>query len=435
MLEAGRYHFVGVAGVGMSAVAQAVLGQGREVSGSDRHLDSGQDLGILEKLAECGICLTPQDGTGLDGNEVAVVISTAIESDNPDLVAAREFGIPIVHRSEILARLVESQRCVAIAGTSGKSTVTGMVECAGLEPNVVNGAPVLNWVTEECVGNTRIGSSDLWVIEADESDRSLLAYRPEWAVITNISADHFSIEETHELFRQFAAQVENDVVGGLDGEAAYLDGFEPVVGAAQSEFHVDEATIRIPLPGRHNAENGMHAVMICRALGVPLDAIMRALGTFKGMHRRMEQVGIAAGVAVVDDYAHNPAKIRAALGALSPFYTALHIIWRPHGYGPLRSMLSDLADAFTDSLRKEDQLVVLPVYDAGGTADRTIGSDSLVAELRQRGVRASGLDVAEAIERVGRSATPGDAIVTMGARDPGLPVIARSCIERLQVGL
>ena len=439
MLEAGRYHFVGVAGVGMSAVAQAVLGQGGEVSGSDRHLDSGQDLGILKKLAGCGIRLTPQDGTGLNGNEVAVVVSTAIESDNPDLVAARSFGVPVVHRSEILARLVQSQRCVAIAGTSGKSTVTGMagwiLECAGLDPNVVNGAPVLNWVTERCVGNTRIGASDLWVIEADESDRSLLAYQPEWAVITNMSADHFAIEETRALFRQFAERVEKDVIGGLGSEADYLAGFDPVVGAAQSEFSVDGVTIRIPLPGWHNAENGMHAVMMCRALGVPLDAIASALGTFKGMHRRLEQVGTAAGVAVVDDYAHNPAKIRAALGALSPFYKSLHIVWRPHGYGPLRSMLSDLVDAFAESLCEQDQLVVLPVYDVGGTADRTIGSDALVAELCQRGVRASGLGVDEAIERIGRSATPGDVIMTMGARDPGLPVIARSCIERLQFGL
>ena len=179
----------------------------------------------------------------------------------------------------------------------------------------------------------------------------------------------------------------------------------------------------------------MHAVMMCRALGVPLDAIASALGTFKGMHRRLEQVGTAAGVAVVDDYAHNPAKIRAALGALSPFYKALHVIWRPHGYGPLRSMLSDLADAFAEALGEQDQLVVLPVYDAGGTADRTIGSDALVAELCQRGIRADGWDVDEAIERVGQAATSGDVIVTMGARDPGLPVIARSCVERLKLGL
>jgi len=437
MLEPGRYHFVGVGGVGMSAVAQAALGQGRAVSGSDRHLDSGLNPGVLKKLELAGVQLCRQDGSGVDGDLRGVVVSTAIESDNPDLRAAEAAGVPVLHRSEVLALLVRDSRCIAIAGTSGKSTVTGMVgwilDRLGLDPNVVNGAPVLNWMSDERVGNTRTGESGLWVIEADESDRTLLNYHPEWAVITNMSADHFDLEETVSVFRQFAKQVDCGAVGALS-DAPYTVGFEPEVRADSSAFAVDGVAFDIPLPGSHNAENALHAIMLCRELGLGLNEIAMAFREFKGIHRRLEVVGRSEGVTVVDDYAHNPAKIHAAWSALSPHHRAVHVIWRPHGFGPLRAMLDELATAFADLCCERDQLVILPVYDAGGTADRSIGSEALTSVLRARGIPVVGATPEEAVGIVARAAQDGDVVVTMGARDPELPALAREVLCKIRAG-
>ena len=434
MLKKGHYHFVGVAGVGMSAVAQAVLWQGCAVSGSDRHLDCGLDLAVLKKLSSAGIKLHPQDGSGIDPRLNAVVVSTAIEEDNPDLIAARELDIPVMHRSEILSRLVRDNRCVAIAGTSGKSTVTGMVgwilDRLGLDPNVVNGAQVLNWMSENTIGNTRNGNSDLWVIEADESDKSLLNYHPEHAVITNMSADHFDLEETVSLFRQFASQVEKGAVGALSGKP-YMTDFEPEVHADSSSFTIDGTEFYIPLPGAYNAENALHAIMLCRKLGLNLEEIAMALSEFKGIHRRLEKVGSSGNITVIDDYAHNPAKIRASLNAVSHYCRAVHLIWRPHGYRPLRTMLDELTSTFTDLIGEKDQLIILPVHDAGGTADRSIGSEALVSALQKKGVRATETSPEKAIEITTKSAKKGDVIITMGARDPGLPALAKAVAKIL----
>ena len=435
MVEYSQYHFVGVAGVGMSAVAQAVCFAGGRVSGSDRQADHGGESPILAQLAQAGISLFSQDGSGVRSGAEAVVVSTAIEADNPDLLAAQELGLPVLHRSEILAQLVSDHTCVAVTGTSGKSTVTGMVgwilEQAGRDPSVVNGAPVTNWRSAVCVGNTRRGSGDLWVIEADESDRSLLNYQPDYAVITNISADHFGLDDTVALFGKFRSQVKQRTIGALDSDD-YLAGIEPEVTASSGRFVCEGVEFNLSLPGRHNVEDALHAAKLCECVRVPLAQSAEALRTFKGIHRRLEVVGEVNGVTVIDDYGHNPAKISAAWEAVVPFARRGIVIWRPHGYGPLRTMLDDLTDTFSRLCGPDDRLLLLPVYDAGGTADRSIDSGALAERLKEMGVPVSCMashDEAVAIAKV--EARPGDVIIVMGARDPELPTLAKRILERV----
>jgi len=439
VLEFSRYHFVGVAGVGMSAVAQAVRFQGCRVTGSDRHLDQGRSLPVLEQLAKGGIQLFPQDGSGMLAGAQAVVVSTAIESDNPDLVAAEARGVPVLHRSAVLAQLVAGKTSLAVAGTSGKSTVTGMVgwilEQAGLDPTVVNGAPVINWLNAGHVGNARQGHSKFWVIEADESDRSLLSYAPEYAVITNMSADHFGLEETVALFERFRSQVRQKTIGALDS-ASYLEEVEAVVTASSSRFVHDGVQFTLPLPGRHNVEDALHAAMLCQCVGVSLQQSADALATFKGIHRRLEVVGQAGGVTVIDDYGHNPAKIAAAWRAVVPFARRGIVIWRPHGFGPLRNLMDELVAVFRELCGPDDRLLLLPVYDAGGTADRSIDSGVLAERLRQDGVPVSGVaSHDEALAVASAEAAEGDVIIVMGARDPELPALARRIVAKIASGI
>jgi len=214
-----RYHLVGIAGVGMSALAQALINAGYSVTGSDRFLDQGREnLGVLETLRRAGAKLFPQDGSGVTAQTTAVVVSTAIEADNPDLAAAKKFGVPVRHRAELLAELVAGKKLLAIAGTAGKTTTTALVGHLlvelGADPSVVNGGVVLGWQQPDALGSARKGRDDLWVLETDESDRSLLRFAPDWAIITNISKDHFELDEVVALFQKFAAQVKTGIICG-----------------------------------------------------------------------------------------------------------------------------------------------------------------------------------------------------------------------------
>jgi UDP-N-acetylmuramate--alanine ligase len=430
-----HYHLVGIAGVGMSALAQVLLAEGFKVSGSDRDNDKGKDLAVLGKLGAAGIRLVPQDGTGVVVGTSGVVVSTAIEADNPDVLAAQRLNVPLIHRAEMLASLLKGKECVAITGTSGKSTVTGMVgwilDRLGADPVVVNGAIVLNWCDAHAVGNVRLrkgegaadGKRDLWVVEVDESDRSLLKFHPDWAAITNVSKDHFEIEETTDLFRQFSTQVGKGLVSCLDSPGL-LDGFRPELSGSGSSFVRGGVKFSVSLPGLHNAENALFAVALCERLGFSTEDVAGALDSFRGIHRRLETVGMECGVTVVDDYGHNPAKIEAAWRALAPHFSAVLAVWQPHGFGPLSMMLEEVAAVFSEVCGTSDRIYILPVYDAGGTADRTIRSEALVDILCSRGKRAALVDKKNLGSVISGEAQRGDVVLVMGARDPELPALA-----------
>jgi len=429
-------HLVGVAGVGMNPLAQALLAAGWHVTGSDRYLDTGHELAVVPKLRRAGVRLCPQDGSGIGPDTDTVVVSSAIEADNPDLAAARRHGVQVLHRAKMLARLLEGKQCVAVTGTSGKTTVTGLVgfllEQLGEDPTVVNGGVVVNWESGEAVGNFRAGRSGRWVIEADESDRSLLSFEPEWAIITNISADHFALADTEALFAAFAERVRRGVVGPPDDSSPWR-GFRPELSAGGSRFRYRGQRFRVPLLGRHNAENALHAVRLCERLGHPLERVAAALEGFRGIRRRLDVAGSAGGVTVVDDYAHNPAKIEAAWQAVAPFHQRVHAAWRPHGFGPLAKMLEALKALFRRMGEQCAGLYVLPVYYAGGTADASVTSEMLVRDLAGEGVPIElAADYGALVRRIAARARPGDVVLCMGARDPDLPALARQIVDAVQ---
>lgn len=422
-------HVSGLGGVGMSAVAQALLDLGASVSGSDRLLDSGDMTDTLGCLARQGVRLYPQDGSGITSQTVRLVVSSAIEADNPEMGRAQAQGVPVVHRAAELARLTDGHRLIAVTGTCGKSSVTAMLGCllegAGFDPLVVNGAAVTGWDA----GGTRIGSvrkgRGAWaVVEADESDKSLMVFRPEHAIITNASADHFGLGETQSLFSAFRARVPGVVIDGQQEsggpEGMRLEGWSGF-------FTFEGVAYEIPLPGEHNVFNAWHAVRMARALGAEPERLAAALRAFGGVERRLQRIGLCCGAAVVDDYAHNPEKLAAAWTTLATAFPAgVCAVWRPHGYAPLRKMLEGLVAVFARVCRPVDTLLLLPVYDAGGTADRSITSDVLASLLREKGVTVVTVQTLEEAEaQMCAKAVPGGALVTFGARDPGLPRLAR----------
>lgn len=424
-----KLHLVGIGGVGMSALAETLLDHGACVSGSDRFLDQGRLLPVLSTLRNQGIDIVPQNGSGVHSGLTAVVTSSAIESDNPDILAANRLGIPIKHRSNTLAETLAGKYLVAITGTCGKSTITPMLghilDVADLAPTVVNGAPCVNWHTPQRTGAVLHGMGPHCVVEVDESDRSLLNFHPKTALVSNASADHFSLEETNALFDAFIAQVSGNVIDGRHDSERLPEITEHTWS---STFEFRNQVITLPQPGRHNAINAWQAARMSELLGVQAETTAKALATFKGIKRRLETIGIRSdGVRVIDEYAHNTEKIRATLITLKNRSTRTLALWRPHGYGPLEKMLESLTEMFIDTLRPDDHLFLLPVFDAGGSASRTIKTEMLQERLAAAGVKAEWLpDHAAAIMRINTLATSGDIIVTMGARDPDLPETAKA---------
>ena len=427
----GLYHLVGMGGVGMSALAQALLDAGARVSGSDRLLDAGDTPDLLQRLRGQGVTIHQQDGSGVISGVAGVIVSTAIEKDNADLLRAQALGIPVLHRAAALAQVVAGRRLIAVTGTCGKSTVTAMtgwmLEQCGLDPAVVNGAAVVGWDSDGRIGSVRKGAGAWAVIEADESDRSLLVFDPEHAVITNASADHFDMAETQQVFARFRQRVRGTIVDGTaESGASSLEPPGLVLDGWSSRFVFEGVPFAVPLPGRHNACNAWHAVRVARLTGAPAPELARALAAFRGVERRLQRVGEVRGAVVIDDYAHNPEKLAAAWSTLAGGFERVCAVWRPHGYGPLRNMMDAMVETFARVCRPQDLLLVLPVYDMGGTADRSVRSEQLVERLAARQVPArltATLDAAGQILR--DAAAPGTALVTFGARDPGLPRLAQ----------
>lgn len=403
-MQKEKIHIIGVGGTGMNGIAQLAAHAGYTVSGSDR----ATDLPIFKALEKLGIRIVPQDGSGITEQTDAVVYSTAIESDNPDIQQSKLLGIPLLHRADMLAKLCEGKEVIAIAGTAGKSTVTGLLgwifQCLGKDPTVYCGARMNN------VGaSVRYGSGP-WIIEADESDRSFLKFHPKHAIITNIAEDHFSLAELHHIFAQFESQVSGTVVK------------KP-----------EQFAVKLSILGKHNTENANNALTLCKALGLDMQKCLAAVQSFKGIERRLER----HGPKVIDDFAHSPIKIAAALEAVSGEFPAFSAYWRPHGYTPLFQGLDGFIEVFFNhwkgrdgSLsRPQDKLFILPVYFAGGTVSVKVTSEQFVERLNAAGVPAEFVADYSALEK--RLIETGLPVLGMGARDPELPLFARRIADML----
>ena len=381
----------------MSALATAILRLGGEVTGADRNLKT-KNIAFLESL---GIRCFPDDGSGIDESTDEIIVSTAIESDNPGLAKAEALGMPVTHRAKALSRTLSPYKLVAVVGTCGKSTVAAMLghilaEC-GLDPMCVNGANVPGWE-----GAVRFGKGGFAVAEVDESDKSLVAFKPYAAVVTNASADHYSKEEMDEVFDAFVKDCPGPVV---DGRKTY--------GEAD-----------VSTPGRHNRNNAFLALEMAKALGCDEAKARAALLSFGGVERRLQK----HGENVYDDYAHNPEKLKAMWTTLAERHPGgICVVWRPHGYAPLRKMMDALATMFNETIRPQDRLLLLPVYDAGGTTDRSVNSDSLAAKVARCELVA---DLEAAYGWISANRAGFEAFATCGARDPDLPALAARIAAR-----
>ena len=454
--------FSGIGGSGMLPLASIVRASGARVAGSDRSLDAGRTTAKFDYLRSLGIQLFPQDGSGLVEG-MTLVTSAAVEDNVPDVVRARELGLELQTRPQFLAGLLNAaQRSVAIGGTSGKSTVTGMIgwilHACHRQPTVMNGAVMKNFATPSApFASALVGDPELFVSEVDESDGSIALYRPEVAVLTNISLDHKEMAELRSLFGGFLASAKKAVVNLDDpearilGESSVMDklvgyGFDSPGAAFQGKSYEprpdgcrfalealgERFDVELAVPGRHNASNALAAIAAAHGLGVRLEDAVAALGRFEGLKRRLETVGSAADVTVIDDFAHNPDKIDATLATLHDSPGRLLVMFQPHGFGPIVKMGEQLADSFARGLGPEDRLFLPdPVYQ-GGTTDKSRGSDWLAAAISELGGKAEHLASREAIgAALVAEARDGDRILIMGARDDTLSEFARELVDRL----
>jgi UDP-N-acetylmuramate--alanine ligase len=448
----GRFHYAGLGGAGMSALAQFQAMTGGRASGSDRAFDRGERAGLRAQLERLGIDVLPQDGTGLAPDCAALVVSTAVEDQVPDVVAARALNIPIVHRSELLAHFVAEYRSVAVTGTSGKSTATAMIFAilsgARRDPSVITGGDLPELMAQGLPGNALAGKSDLLVVEADESDGSLVRYAPAVGVILNLQRDHKEIAEVAAMFATLRARAREAMVVGdaenLDqfaggalrfgfGPRADIRGENVELGPSSSRFRVAATEFELPVPGAHNVANALAAIAACNVLGVTLEEIAAPLARFRGIGRRFQTVGKARGIEVIDDFAHNAEKIAAAIKTAKLRARRVLAIYQPHGYGPTRFLRRDFVTTFSRELDAEDRLFMLEVFYAGGTATRDFSAADIVAEIAANGPRAEFAPSREWLAaRIAEEARTGDLVLVMGARDPSLSELARAILDRIK---
>jgi UDP-N-acetylmuramate--alanine ligase len=431
-----RVHFVGIGGIGMSALARHLLSNGYAVSGSDR--EPGQQG---HALAEMGATVHAGHASEHLDDAQLVVVTSAAPADNPEVAAARRRGIPVIKRSELLAAILNPRRGVAVAGTHGKTTTSALIGHllieAGLDPTVLIGG-----ISTNVGSNARVGGSDLVVAEADEYDASFLRLRPCIAVVTNVEPDHLDFygtpERVYEAFSQFAERVEGTLVVCADDEEAMAianTSTADVVtygidaGAwrardvreegARTIFSVEHAGVvteyEMSLAGPHNVRNALAAIAVASCLGVRPETVRAALASFAGVARRSEVIGEAGGVLVMDDYGHHPSEIRTVLGALRRRYQRpIRLIFQPHTYSRTHAFLQDFATSFSDA----DHVYLLDIYaaretDTLGLAGRDL-ADAASAH-HQRVTYAGTQD--RALDLVLRDAGSGDLVLTMGAGD------------------
>ncbi|MDQ2892491.1 MAG: Mur ligase family protein [Pseudomonadota bacterium] len=458
--------FVGVGGSGMMPLAMILAGRGATVAGSDRSLDQGRVPAKFDDLRSKGVALFPQDGSGIRSADQLVIASAAVEEAVADIVAANRLGCARATRAEILSELFnDSPLPIGVAGTSGKSTVTGMIgwilHACGRDPTVMNGAVMKNFAgADSPFASALVGQGDAFVSEVDESDGSIAHYVPRIAVLNNVSVDHKSLDELRTLFGDFIAKAETAIVNFDNEEAAALaatlpseriHSFALTRPADFAARDVEEAPfgsrftlcvggntlpVALQVPGRHNIANALAAIAAAVAAGVPLADAVGAIAGFTGLRRRFDLVGVvgdgADGIAVIDDFGHNPDKIAATLDTLHAFPGRLLMLFQPHGYGPLKQMRRELVDAFVAGMRDDDVIILPDPAYFGGTVSREVGSAELVADIAAHGRDARYIaDRADAAAYIVGAARRGDRIIVMGARDDSLSQLAADMVTAL----
>lgn len=456
------YFFCGIGGSGMLPLAMILHGQGHRIAGSDRGNDQGRSPEKFKYLSAQGISIVPQDGHGLTTDFDALVISTAVEDTIPEVKRAKEIGVPILKRAELLAEIFNSAETrIGIGGTSGKSTTTGMLAWilkeAGKDPTVMNGANFLNFVSPDTpFASALVGNKDVFVAECDESDGSIVLYQPSIAILTNISFDHKPIPELKAIFAQYLDQsqmqvlnIDNQAVAemvsnyaataltvGIDNPNAQLKAtslrHSPAGISAEIQYvrkqgaFAETASISLSVIGRHNIENALCAIGAAILTGVNFADCCAALNTFKGIARRLQTVKNYNNISVIDDFASNPDKVTASLRSLNEFAGRLLVMHQITGYGPLKLLRNELLESFVGGLKKGDKLYIPEVLYIGGTVDKSYNSQMFIEECKSKGLDAIYAPTREDIGKlIEAEAKPGDRIIVMGARDDSLTDFAK----------
>jgi UDP-N-acetylmuramate--alanine ligase len=445
--DIGTIHFVGIGGIGMSGIAEVMHQLGYAVQGSDQ-----SDSYVVEKLRKEGIPVSIGHSADNLGEAAVVVCSSAIKDSNPEIEAAAERRLPRVKRAEMLAELMRMQKTVAVAGTHGKTTTTSMVaallDSGGLDPTVINGGIINRYGS-----NARLGKSEWWVIEADESDGSFLRLDGTIAVVTNIDPEHLehygSFDAVRDAFVEFVENVPfyglavlcvdhpevQNIIGRVRDRRIVTYGFsaladvradniQPTPGGSRFDALILERDgerrtiegVQVPIPGRHNVQNALAAIAVALELGISDDSILAGFERFEGVKRRFTKAGEVHGVVVIDDYAHHPTEIRAVLAAAREGAQGRVIaVMQPHRFTRLQALMEEFQNAFNDA----DVVFVTPVYPAGEEPIDGVDSNALVEGLRAHGhrmVRAVA-DLDELCGELRNLAAEGDMVICMGAGD------------------
>lgn len=421
---------------------------GGNISGSDRSYDKGSALEKFQSIKDLGIIMFPQDGSGISDDIDMLVVSSAIENSIPDVKSALDLDIPIITRGQLLAQCFNAfKHKIAIAGTSGKSSVTGMIGTILTEmeqnPTIVNGGEIRNLKSSFIKG-----CGDLFIAEMDESDGSIKHYNPSIALLNNIALDHKSMEELEQLFGDYLARASDCVIVNYDQERVKnlcemraksrvisyainddmanlvasnldpaMDGISFILNAYGAAYEV-----KLNVAGRHNVENALAALAVIFALGLDVERAIEAIQSFKGIHRRLEYIGTNNdGISVFDDFAHNPDKITASFESLKTFDGRLIVMFQPHGFAPLRLMGAEMVEVFAKYLDSDDYLLMPEAYYAGGTVDRSVSAKDLIDELSLKDINAHWFAKrGEILKFISNIARKGDRIIIMGARDDTL---------------
>ncbi len=405
-----------------------------------------------DKLERAGIRCYVQDGSGINEQTDLVVVSTAVEDTVPEVQKARQLGIPIIRRSELLAIIAASKKTIAVGGTSGKSTTSAMLfdilRYAGMQPSIISGAGLIGLMKDGAIGNAFTGQGEWLVIEADESDGSIVQYKPEIGLLLNVDKDHkeldvlmdvfsvfknnsrqFVVNQSHPLAAQLSQNLEHDF--SVNGRGGYV-ATDFVQQGLQISFRVNQVAFELQLAGAHNMENALAASAVAALLGVPLETAAAALTGYEGIYRRHQLLGRKGDIWVIDDYAHNPVKCAAAIHACQPIAPKVIAWLQPHGYGPTKFLRHDFVEEIGKALRPEDEIWMSEIFYAGGTAVKDISSGDLIADLQAAGKSAFFVaDRNELVEAIRPHLTGSCVLLLMGARDPSLEDFAKQVWNNL----
>jgi UDP-N-acetylmuramate--alanine ligase len=433
----------------MSAIAQYLQGVGKQVSGSDRYFHPNQPNETKEKLETEGILCFLQNGEGITHETDLIVVSTAVEDTVEEVIKARQLNIPIIKRAELLSIIAQSKKTIAVGGTSGKSTTSAMIfdilHYAGMQPSIISGAGLTSIIKENKIGNAKVGAGDWLVIEADESDGSIVLYKPEVGLLLNVDKDHkeievlmdvfeqfkqntkefFVVNQSHQLAKQLSANPQHNFsVDEKDDAAYHATGFHQ--SGLSISFNINQTPFSLNAIGKHSMENALAAATVCNLVGVPLSIAADALKNYEGIYRRHQVFGQKKGVWLIDDYAHNPAKCAASIQACQPMAEKVVAWFQPHGYGPTKFLRNDFVEEISKVLRAQDEIWMSEIFYAGGTAVKDISANDLIEDLKTKGCNAYFVEHRnEFLQSARPHFTENTVLLLMGARDPGLEQFAK----------